>query len=350
LVVDLFAGPGGWDVAARRLGMDPLGIEWDKAACATREAVGHRTLQADVSALDPLDFAPCEGLIGSPPCPTFSNAGKGAGRRDVEHVIACALELAAGNDTRAEHRERCEDARSLLTVEPLRWALALRPRWIALEQVPPVLELWTLFAHILEQHGYSTWAGVLEAERYGVPQTRERAILIASREGPVSPPKPTHQRYVPGEPARRDVTLDGEILPWVSMAEALGREPGERAFHRSRGAGLIERDGPRRDIPDSEPGPTIRGLVRSDEWVYADGRRERVTMEEAAVFQSFPAGYPWQRSRSAQAQQIGNAFPPLLAEHVLRAVASLEYCEHGAHESETCYPCDHATRRPRGCE
>lgn len=61
--IDLFGGPGGWDYACRILGFDPLGIEWDDAAVATREAVGLRTLQADVSELDPLDHGPCELVI-----------------------------------------------------------------------------------------------------------------------------------------------------------------------------------------------------------------------------------------------------------------------------------------------
>lgn len=52
----MFAGPGGWDVALRDLGLEALGIEWDDAACATREAAGLRTVQADVSQLDPLDY------------------------------------------------------------------------------------------------------------------------------------------------------------------------------------------------------------------------------------------------------------------------------------------------------
>ena len=46
IAVDLFAGPGGWDVAAHWLGIDALGIEWDAAACRVREAAGHRTLQS----------------------------------------------------------------------------------------------------------------------------------------------------------------------------------------------------------------------------------------------------------------------------------------------------------------
>jgi DNA (cytosine-5)-methyltransferase 1 len=51
------------------------------------------------------------------------------------------------------------------TVEPPHYALALRPRWVALEQVPAVLELGTLLAALLSTHGCQTTVGVLSAER-----------------------------------------------------------------------------------------------------------------------------------------------------------------------------------------
>lgn len=225
-IVDLFAGAGGWDEGLRELGHEALGIEFDKLACATGEAAGHPRLLADVAALDPQQFGPLWGLIGSPPCQAYSNAGKKLGLDDKQHVIACAHELAAGNDSRAEHAERCKDRRSLLTVEPLRWALALKPRWIALEQVPPVLELWTIFASLLALHGYQAVAGVLSAEQYGVPQTRRRAFLIASLDGPVRLPEPTHRSYNPRKPCEvRE--HERHLRPWVSMGDALGwRRPG----------------------------------------------------------------------------------------------------------------------------
>jgi DNA (cytosine-5)-methyltransferase 1 len=91
---------------------------------------------------------------------------------DKPLVIACAHELAAGNDTRAARLAGCRDQRSLLTIEPLRFALSLRPQWMAFEQVPAVLELWSLFAQLLAAHGYHAATGVLRAECYGVPQTR----------------------------------------------------------------------------------------------------------------------------------------------------------------------------------
>jgi DNA (cytosine-5)-methyltransferase 1 len=175
-VLDLFAGPGGWDEGLLSLGVtEVLGIEWDDAACATREAAGHATLQANVAELNPSDF-PCIGLIASPPCQAWSMAGKGGGQRDKARVLKVLDLLADGLDHRRHNAERCEDPRSMLAVEPLRWAVALRPEWICCEQVPPCLELWERTAALLTELGYSTWAGILEAERYGVPQTRERAL------------------------------------------------------------------------------------------------------------------------------------------------------------------------------
>ncbi len=220
--LDLFAGAGGWDEGVLALGVRPLGIEWDEAACATREAAGHRTVRADVAELDPLDYAPCDLLIASPPCQAFSAAGKGDGHKDVTVIGVVAEGFLDGRDYRASYRDELADERSLLVVEPLRWALALRPRFVAFEQVPTVLELWRQFARILGSCGYWTWAGLLLAERYGVPQTRKRAFLMASLDGPVQPPLPTHQEYRPGVPAAEQHTLDGVLEPWVSMAEALG--------------------------------------------------------------------------------------------------------------------------------
>lgn len=231
----MFAGPGGWDEGLRDLGIAPLGIEWDEAACATRAAAGHETIRADVADLDPLDFAPCDLLIASPPCQAFSAAGKGNGHLDLEVIFETADELATGNDVRKEALCYCLDERSLLVVEPLRWALALRPEFVAYEQVPPVLPLWKRFADTLRVVGYCAWTGVLTAEQFGVPQTRKRAILMASLSAFVSPPAPTHQRYIgapkelgedrlfdAGERTRIVARGEENLLPWISMAEALG--------------------------------------------------------------------------------------------------------------------------------
>jgi DNA (cytosine-5)-methyltransferase 1 len=99
-ILDLFAGAGGWEEGLHPLGLSALGIEWGKWACRTAEAAGHARLQADLSALDPSAFSPVWGMIGSPPCQAYSTAGKGLDALDKQLVIACAHELAAGNDAR----------------------------------------------------------------------------------------------------------------------------------------------------------------------------------------------------------------------------------------------------------
>jgi DNA (cytosine-5)-methyltransferase 1 len=274
-VVDLFAGAGGWEEGLARLGHRALGIDNDEHACQTARAAGHPRLHADVAALDPMQLGETWGLIASPPCQAYSLAGKRLGRQDKPHVIACAHELAAGHDTRAEHQAQSADPRSLLIVEPLRFAFVLRPRWIALEQVPPALELWTLFAALLASHGYRTAVGVLSAERYGVPQTRKRAFLIASLDGPVRLPEPTHRSYNPHHPDRLPAGEE-RLLPWISMAQALGwRCPAvtyTNAHTRPRGSQPLVRstDKPARTIDTScgkwtiEPGTTESGQCGLD--------------------------------------------------------------------------------------
>ncbi|MGH2855502.1 MAG: DNA cytosine methyltransferase [Solirubrobacteraceae bacterium] len=268
-MIDLFGGAGGWAEGLRMLGMSALGIETNEWACATAEAAGHDCLREDVAALDPLSLGPVWGVIGSAPCQAYSSAGKGLGRQDKPHVIACAHELAAGHDTRAERLAVCADQRSLLTVEPLRYVLALRPRWVALEQVPAVLELWSVFAGLLAAHGYATATGILSAEQYGVPQTRKRAFLIASLDGPVELPAATHRSYN----ARRKEVPDCELelQPWVSMAQALGWSTGDQvgfarrndtpSNHRARDDTGEYRARDRR--PGCQPAPTLTARTRS---------------------------------------------------------------------------------------
>lgn len=222
LVVDLFAGPGGWDEGARGLQLGHLvGVEYDLAACQTRAAAGHQTIRGDVAAmaLGPM-AGRVRGLIASPPCQAYSMAGKREGLKDIDRIVAHANACRTGWTD--YDRDGWHDARSPLVLEVLRWALTLTPDWIACEQVPAVLPLWETFAGVLGAHGWQCWTGVLNAADYGVPQTRRRAFLLASRTTTPQPPAPTHAK----EP-QQSLFGDG-LKPWVSMADALGWGATER--------------------------------------------------------------------------------------------------------------------------
>ena len=89
-----------------------------------------------------------------------------------------------------------------------------------------MLPVWQAMANVLRAEGYSVAVGNLQAELRGVRQTRKRAVIIARNSRSdrfwllpdVRLPTPTHSKYHTRDKARQDPG----VLPWVSMAQALG--------------------------------------------------------------------------------------------------------------------------------
>ena len=144
-----------------------VGIELDPAACATRAAAGHTTIRADVAAFPVTRLrGRVRGLLALPAVSGHVHrADCGAGWADLDTIAALLADLAAGRNTRTDHAATVADPRSLLIAEPLRYALAAMPEWIACEQVPAVLPLWRETARHLEAVGYRTRLGAAQRRR-----------------------------------------------------------------------------------------------------------------------------------------------------------------------------------------
>ena len=231
-----FAGPGGSSLGLRLVGLSDVGVEYEENACATARAAGFKRWHEDVRKVRDYPWPPLWGYCASPECQTFSTAGKGEGRAQLEHLARAAAHVAQGA-TPEEAVARVHDAglneSAMLSLEPLYVIVTRRPVWVALEQVPTVQPLWNVYAELLPALGYSVATGVLNAEQYGVPQTRKRAILVAHREREARLPTPTHSKYYSRSPQR----LDDGVLPWVSMAQALGWGMTERPSMTVTGGG-----------------------------------------------------------------------------------------------------------------
>lgn len=315
---DLFAGPGGIDIAARTLGIHLTGIERDPSAVATRRAAGLPTIHDDVRKHGPHDTPDEDGIAGGPPCQTFSIGGTGKGRAVLD-LLVDTVKAASTNDCVIVPDGL--DERTALVLEPLRWILTAdndgNPyRWIVLEQVPAVLPIWQAYAEVLEARGYSAATGVLNAEEYGVPQTRKRAALVARLDGPATLPTPTHRRYIKGQPQDAG---DPTLKPWVSMGDVIDRG-GPFTAVSNYGTGGDPKNRGRRT--SAEPAFTVTGKISRLRLVAPLGYDlDRLSPSEAGQLQGFPANHPW--TGNDIPQQIGNACPPPLATALLRAATAV---------------------------
>lgn len=363
--MDLFAGPGGLDIAATIMGVTSIGVEWDDPTRATRDAAGLRTTrEKDVAALGPCDLQVKDAnvLTGGPPCQSFSVAGNREGHKalkDVERLADC---LVGARDRKSfdtiwgevkRETDSMSDSRTGFVLQPLRWIMEAKLKRkkpydvVVLEQVPTVLPVWQHYAKLLSGIGYAAEAHLLHAEAFGVPQTRRRAVLIAQWDPEnagrkVYFPEATHQQYRKGverlpPPPQEDPAAEQQafaLFPrpkgtkdrWVSVGDALAStRPRDFVLVSNYGSGGDPKNRGRRT--SEEPAATITGKFRRNRLFLLKeneaGEKEvgeeldRLSPEEGGLLQSFPARYPWQSTDVAQ--QIGNAVPPRLSLHILSA-------------------------------
>ena len=302
-VVSMFSGCGGMDlgftggfeVLGRRYDRLPFEIVWandiNRKACST-----YRRNLSDVivcgNVWDVIDSLPSTAnvIIGGFPCQDISVNGKRRGINGARSGLYKAM------------------------VEAIR---RVRPRVFVAENVKGLLLGYNeaSLRQVLSDFndlGYAVQYQLYRAADYGVPQTRERVFFV----GVSTEVKP----FVPPPPERsRD--------RWITAREAIGDleklEESPGINHVWSLANISPEQGNRRLISD-RPGYTIRAECHGNiQFHYSLPRR--ISMREAARFQSFPDNFIFDALLRETERQVGNAVPPVLAWHIARAVlASLQ--------------------------
>jgi DNA (cytosine-5)-methyltransferase 1 len=333
VIIDLFAGPGGFDQGAKILDIaEPVhGYDIDADACATAEAAGFIRTRASILDLDPEDFPAATGALITPPCPPFSRSGLGKGLTDFP-AISQAMTLLGDNfagmapdGAYADALADMNDPRSSLLVETLRFAFRMpNVRWLVAEQVPAVAPLWQEVGAELAMAADWTYLAVVTvaAEVLGVASNRTRTFLIATRDyTPDLTGLPARALWTTGRfsPPVHELPPAGEAFPTTTMASALGWPAGERVNtrgnRRTSGGNEFSADG---------PSWCLTSKARSWKRV-SDGIQ--LTAAEAGLLTGFPADYPWQGSRSKQFLQSADVVSPPVAAAVLGAALGIEWRE-----------------------
>lgn len=290
VVLDLFAGCGGLSLGFEAAGYKTIGYEMEAAASETynKNLVGDcHTTKLDVG----FDYPAADIIIGGPPCQPFSVRGNQQGINDARDGFPIFIDAVR----------------------------RLKPCVFMFENVRNLMfsHMWYLELIIEELHslGYSMEYKCINAVQYGVPQNRERLVVVGHKSTFSYPQK---QNAV------------------VTVGDAIGdlmyTTPEESKFLTSSQDEYIAKYEAAsscrvpRDLYPDKPARTLtcRNLAGATSDMQRvrlqDGRRRRLLHQEAARLQSFPDWFEFAGNETQRFNQIGNAVPPYLAYQIALSI------------------------------
>jgi DNA (cytosine-5)-methyltransferase 1 len=319
-VAALFAGAGGLDLGFQQAGFQvPWANEYDKDIWASYEAnFPHTQLdRRSITEVKPTDIPQVQGFIGGPPCQSWSEAGAARG---------------------------IEDQRGQLFWEYMRLIKSKKPLFFLAENVSGILfnrhggafqEILQGFAGI----GYNVSYGLLNANDYGVPQDRERVIIIGYRVETgkfFTPPSPDASRPTLNEAIKdlvktvvpaldsnysnpKTKVLNHEYMVGGFSSMFMSRN---RVREWTQPSFTIQAGG--RHAPIHPQAPKME-KVGVDKWRFKKGQEalyRRLSVRECARVQTFPDDYEFKYSRVSDGyKMIGNAVPVEFARRLASKIA-----------------------------
>jgi DNA (cytosine-5)-methyltransferase 1 len=374
--VEIFSGAGGLAKGLELAGFKHLAfVEWNKDACASLRANFHpeKVYCGDIQSYDFTQFKHVDVVAGGPPCQPFSLGGKHQGDMDKRDMFPSAIKtiqslrpkLFIFENVKGLLRENFSEYFSYI-LHRLR-----NPCLTAGSNIDwrTQLSLIKKNSHHSDGVTYNVSYRLVNAANYGVPQCRERVIIVGVKSDIAHLwefPKPTHSedrllydQYITGEywdrhsvPKSERPQISASVAekirsikhdyllfapegkPWQTIRDCLVNVPDSKSDH-----GIpdhIFRDGAR-TYPGHTgscldyPAKTIKagghGVPGGENMIrYRDGSVRYFTVFEAKKIQTFPDDYTISGAWGEALRQIGNAVPVLLAQKIgTSAIAFLSH-------------------------
>ena len=331
--IDMFCGAGGLTRGLLDAGIHVVkGVDMDGTARETyeRNNPGVEFVQADIrkisagSIMNDVDQSGYLMLAGCAPCQPFSQQNQNAHANDERMSLIHSFGLLVSK---------------------------IRPDFVMIENVPGFRKTANpyhiAFVTLLKKLGYAFDEGILNTADYGVPQTRTRYVLIASKLGPIRLPEKTH-----GPSKRKIKTVRSAIshLPKISAGETSTKIKNHTSsklnkINTRRIKHTPHDGGDRTSLPASlrlpchvghnghtdvygrmwwdRPAPTLTCRCTSlSNGRFGHPEQDRaISVREAALIQTFPPEYVFCSNHTTNTRHIGNAVPPIMA-RVLGEVVS----------------------------
>lgn len=341
--IDFFCGAGGMTYGLRLAGINvPAGIDNDPECRETYELNNpdSQFIYADINELSERELQEKAGI-----------------RKDDDSLIFIGCSPCQYWTRINTEKEKSTETRNLL-LEFQRFIDYFKPGFIVIENVPGISKRkkeshLADFLDFLKENSYAYVEGVINANKYGVPQNRKRFILMASRvPGEIKMPEPEEdpslvvknfigvengfQKIAAGHNDETDFQhttpclseksiLRLKVTPADGGTRHAWKDDPELQINAYKGKDHIFRDVYGRMFWN-KPAPTITTkFIRTSNGRFSHPEEHRgLSLREGATLQTFPKKYIFRgRDNSVIAKQIGNAVPPELAKRLGLAIANI---------------------------